>query len=272
MNEELRKFKDRDLEEIVELVHRTTRESYRSFYPKEAIDYFIDYHSPQNIKEDAGNGTAVVLLMHDRIIGTGTLLGTNIRRVFVLPEFQGHGFGKKIMDYLETEAIRSDVAFLDLHSSLPAKRFYDSGNYKTLKFCSIPVDNNLTLDYYRMAKMLKPLSNPPAFNLNNRIFHVLQNDGPGAEVNGDTIFAFYQCQEMVMGEYKGGKIKEGDIIGYIEGEKFHFHYEQINLNGEKNSGNSNDKIEVGDGGKIKLIDTWKWETKEGEGHCIMQEK
>lgn len=48
----IRKVRSEDLAEIIELVHKTTLHSYSPYYPKEAIDYFIEYHSVENIKND----------------------------------------------------------------------------------------------------------------------------------------------------------------------------------------------------------------------------
>jgi GNAT superfamily N-acetyltransferase len=271
MEKEIRQANAEDLEEIIDLVHKTTLYSYSKDYSKEAIDYFIEYHSPENIGHDIESGFALVLVQDDLVVSTGTLLGTNIRRVFTLPQYQGQGFGNKVMESLENEAKNRNLNFLDLHSSLPGKTFYDNRKYNTLHFCKIPVENNLTLDYYRMAKMVQKATEEPFANLNNREFRVIINEGPGAEVNEETVFTFYQNGGLVMGKYAGGRIREGEIIGCIDGNKFSFQYEQLNVEGERNTGIANDVIEVDYDGRIRIIDTWQWKTKEGTGHCILKE-
>jgi GNAT superfamily N-acetyltransferase len=272
MKTEMRRIDPTDLDEVINVIHQTTLESYRADYPKAAIDYFIRYHAPQNIESDIRNGFMAGIIKDGLIIGTGALIGLNIRRVFVLPTFQGQGYGNLIMNCLEDAAKENKLDFIELHSSQPAKKFYDNRHYKTLKFCSIPVENNLTLDYLHMAKMIKKVSAKPLFNLHNKKFCVIENSGPGAEVNQDTVFTFSQTDELVMGAYNGGMVKEGTIIGFIEGDRFHFHYEQVNRDGQKNSGNANDVLECEDDGTIRIIDSWKWETKEGSGQCVMQEE
>lgn len=92
-----------------------------------------------------------------------------------------------------------------------------------------------------------------------------------AKVDKDTEFTFYQNDGLVFGTYEGERIKEGNLIGYIEGCKFNVHYEHMNIDGEENSGNTDGRIEINNDGLIRIIDTWKWETKEGTENCIVQE-
>ena len=56
------------------------------------------------------------------IIGTGSHTDNHITRVYVLPEYQGHGFGSLIMDELEKE-IFSCYDNCELDASLPACSF-----------------------------------------------------------------------------------------------------------------------------------------------------
>ena len=87
-----------------------------------------------------------------KIIGTGTLLNTNIRRVFVDPSYQHQGLGKIIMRNLEEKALEVGINILDLSSSLVSKRFYDSLGYITQTEDYIDVGNNQKLYYYTMIK------------------------------------------------------------------------------------------------------------------------
>jgi citrate lyase synthetase len=88
----IRKFRGEDLEVVKQLVDATIAISYREAYPQEAIDYFLLFHNEHNILEDADRGCTFVLVT-DRIVGTGTLLGSEIKRVFVDPSLHRHGLG-----------------------------------------------------------------------------------------------------------------------------------------------------------------------------------
>jgi len=70
----IKPFTKHYLSEVVSLVHATTRISYRPFYPPEAIDYFIAYHSSENIEHDRQKGYGIVLMDDDTIIESDTLI------------------------------------------------------------------------------------------------------------------------------------------------------------------------------------------------------
>ena len=151
---QVRRFADGDVDDVKLLVYQTIHACYPAAYPKEAIELFKQYHSEQHILQNARDGYTIVLEAHGNIIGTGTLLGTNVRRVFVHPRFQRKGFGKLIMRKLEERAAGQGIGVLDLSSSLVSKRFYDDLGYVTEKQDYIPVANGKRLIYYAMVKTL----------------------------------------------------------------------------------------------------------------------
>jgi len=148
----LREFRRDDLETMKRLIYKTIEVYYSDVYPEEAIEYFKDYHSEEHILSDARDGYTIILECDGKIIGTGTLLGTNIRRVFIDPSYQHKGFGKSVMYKLEKRALAKGINILDLSASLVSKRFYDSLGYVTQKEDYIPVRNNQKLNYYAMVK------------------------------------------------------------------------------------------------------------------------
>ena len=150
----VRDFAAEDLDEVRRLVCATIDACYPDAYPAEAIEYFKQYHSQAHVVDDAGEGYALVVEVDQRIIGTGTLLGANVRRVFVHPAYQHQGFGKLIMRVLEERAWAEGVQAVDLSSSLVSKRFYDRFGYATEKKGSFPVRNGQELVYYAMVKDL----------------------------------------------------------------------------------------------------------------------
>ena len=87
-NIKLREFTREDLETVKRLIYKTIEVSYSDVYPEEAIEYFKDYHSEEHILSDARDGYTIILESNGKIIGTGTLLGTNIRRVFIDLSYQ----------------------------------------------------------------------------------------------------------------------------------------------------------------------------------------
>lgn len=127
---EYRLAKCEDAKYIHELVQDTVRKVYPKYYLPEIVDMFCEFHSEMNIEEDIRNGKTYVLAENNRIIGTGTIDGNHITRVYVLPDFQGKGFGTFIMDQLEEE-LRKQYDTAEIDASLPACRLYYDRGYKT---------------------------------------------------------------------------------------------------------------------------------------------
>jgi GNAT superfamily N-acetyltransferase len=150
----IREFKKADLAEVKNLIDRTIDACYRGVYCIEAVQFFKDWHCSDNILTDAAAGRTVVAEQDRQVIGTGTIVGNEIKRVFVEPGFQNRGFGKRIMRALEKHAISTGIDVIKLDASLPSKKFYDLLDYITLEKTFRDVENNKHLDFYRMEKRL----------------------------------------------------------------------------------------------------------------------
>jgi len=149
----IRKFRIEDLEVVKQLIDTTITISYRGVYPQEAIDYFLLFHSENNILEDAARGCTDVLVT-DRIVGTATLLGSEIKRVFVDPSFHRNGLGTLLIETLEHEALKNGIKKISLSASLPSKQFYDTLGYITECRTFLLVQHEKRLEYYTMIKNL----------------------------------------------------------------------------------------------------------------------
>jgi GNAT superfamily N-acetyltransferase len=153
-NIRIRRFTQRDLPAVRELIYNTIDVCYLADYVKGAIQFFKQYHSDQNILKGAADGWTIVLEENHHIVATGTIIGDHITRVFVDPEFQKRGLGRLIMHKLEEKAISTGVKAVNLDASLPSKKFYDSLGYTTSEAAYLEVENDEKLHYYKMNKAL----------------------------------------------------------------------------------------------------------------------
>jgi hypothetical protein len=128
------------------------------------------------------------------------------------------------------------------------------------------------LYYQRMSKRLSEKQYSKKYDFQKKEFEVVKNDGIDVEVNAETVFNFYQNEELIYAEYKGGKVKNGEIFGVIENDEIQFYYTQENLLGQTNQGSSKDKIIILENDRIQLIDKWEWKSMNGQGECILEEK
>jgi hypothetical protein len=94
----------------------------------------------------------------------------------------------------------------------------------------------------------------------------------GGEVGPDTEFRFRQAGDMVWGRYSGGGIRMGFFVGTSDGETLRFRYTQLNTAGETASGSTTDRIELLDDGRVRLHEQWAWDSREGSGTSVLEER
>ena len=154
MSATIREFQRADLAALKTLVHQTIALCYPGHYGAEAVRFFLDYHSEEAILRDTEKGRTIVLDKAGRILGTGTIVGAEIKRVFVNPAFQKQGWGRRIVQHLEEAAALGGVQTVKLDASLPSKAFYDRLGYATVEPAFLPVENGRRLNFFRMQKAL----------------------------------------------------------------------------------------------------------------------
>lgn len=93
----------------------------------------------------------------------------------------------------------------------------------------------------------------------------------GGEVGPDTEFRFRQSGDMVWGRYSGGGIRLGFLVGTSDGQTLGFRYTQLNTAGETATGSSQDRIELLDDGRVRLHETWAWDSRDGRGSGVLEE-
>lgn len=147
------KATDENIDYVFGIVQNTIQSIYPKYYPKEVVDFFCGLHNRENIAKDIGSGNVGILVVNNQIVGTGSHEGNHITRVYVLPEFQGKGYGSYIIQCLEDEiAEKYHVVLLD--ASLPASHLYEERGYRTIKHEKWSVENDVVLVYEVMEKML----------------------------------------------------------------------------------------------------------------------
>jgi GNAT superfamily N-acetyltransferase len=153
-NIKTRRFRKTDLADVRNLIYKTIDNCYADFYCVEAIKFFKDWHNDEKILKNAKEGYTLVVEKDNQIIGTGTVVGDEIMRVFVDPVFQKRDFGKLIMRQLEQKAVSNGIDVTKLDASLPSKKFYELLDYVVLEETFVEVENNKRLDYFKMEKAL----------------------------------------------------------------------------------------------------------------------
>jgi GNAT superfamily N-acetyltransferase len=85
------------------------------------------------------------------MVGTGTLVDGEIRRVFVDPEHQGRGVGRGLMERLIERARTEGWTVATLDASLVSRSMYEHLGFRFVREGRHDLGAGLSLDYTVMA-------------------------------------------------------------------------------------------------------------------------
>ncbi len=108
-------------------------------------------------------------------------------------------------------------------------------------------------------------------DLDGRVFRAIATDGDG-EVDDETELRFRQKEDLVWGRYSGGGVRLGFLVGTSDGREVRFRYTHVSAAGGTASGASVDRIEVLDDGRVRLHESWSWDSREGSGSSVLEEE
>jgi ribosomal protein S18 acetylase RimI-like enzyme len=77
---------------------------------------------------------------------------TKLQKLYVLPEIQGKGIGKQVIDYIKDKVVLSNnvALFLNVNKFNKAKDFYQKYGFQIIKEEVIDIGNNYIMDDYVM--------------------------------------------------------------------------------------------------------------------------
>ncbi|WP_242972911.1 GNAT family N-acetyltransferase [Anaeromicrobium sediminis] len=257
-------------DEIHKIVHTTINEIYSKYYPEEVVQFFLDYHSRNNITKALREECILLIEKEGRIIGTGSLLKNEIKRMFILPEYQGNGYGSLLLEELERRAKKEGYDTVVLDSSLAAYSLYEKKGYIPIKYNKIVTPNGQLLCYNEMIKTFA--NEEHLIDYNNRVFKSISNSDNG-EVSGSTIFKYKQENNIIWAEYSGGQITRGYLIGTSDKEgKLDFSYQHVNIENQIRTGECKSTPEILSDGRIKLLEEWEWTSgQKSKGSSVLEE-
>ena len=105
--------------------------------------------------------------------------------------------------------------------------------------------------------------------LDGRTFRATATEG--GDVGSETEFAFHEDDGLVWARYAGGSVRLGFLVGLREGEELFIRYAQVTADGGTATGHSEDRVEVLDDGRVRLHESWAWDSREGSGTSVLEE-
>lgn len=138
-------------EQVAVIAKETIQKVYPHYYPSGAVQFFLDLYSEARIEEAMSSEEIYLAMVQGNIIGTGSIRKNEICRLFILPEYQGKGYGSRLMDLLETRVFENySKAHVD--ASFPAESMYLKRGYQIISYEKIKIKNGDFLCYHTMEK------------------------------------------------------------------------------------------------------------------------
>lgn len=156
----IREARTDDVKRAVEVHRSAVLELGAAFYTERQIEAWAAEATPDVYPVDDSNALILVAENGSNVLGVGQLNvdEPEIGKLFVDPDVAGRGIGGRLLERLEEEARKRDVAELFLDASLNAADFYHRHGYDygTMLDKSLPLDDGEVV--YPTLRMWKSLT------------------------------------------------------------------------------------------------------------------
>ncbi|UOB19313.1 GNAT family N-acetyltransferase [Abyssalbus ytuae] len=148
---------------IHQLAHIIWPPTFKEILSPQQIDYMLHMmYSPESLLKQLENGHHFIIAEQDgKYSGYASYefnykneLKTKIHKIYVLPETQGQGIGKTLIDYIENESIKKEMGLLTLNVNRYNKAvgFYEKTGFKTTGVEDIDIGNGFLMEDFIMEK------------------------------------------------------------------------------------------------------------------------
>ena len=132
----IRRFQDADADALADVIAYTLRTTNSKDYSPEYIENDISFLKAENLIDRSKWMHIYVVCEDEKLIGCGAIGPfwgrkgeSSIFTVFVLPEFQGKGIGRKIFETLEQDEFFLRARRIEIPASITSVDFYRKMGY-----------------------------------------------------------------------------------------------------------------------------------------------
>ncbi|MCW2118838.1 GNAT family N-acetyltransferase [Flavobacterium sp. 7A] len=154
----------KDLNLIQKIAYQVWPVAYGEILSKEQMVYMLEsFYSIATLSDNYDKGCHFILAKEgDAVLGFAgfehfdVLERTKIHKIYLLPESQGKGVGKLLVDYIGTRAIEKQFETLLLHVNRfnKALGFYEKLGFKIIEEVDIEIGNGYLMEDYVMERLL----------------------------------------------------------------------------------------------------------------------
>ena len=109
-----------------------------------------------------------------------------------------------------------------------------------------------------------------ARSLDGLVLAPVADQAPG-QVGTRTRFAYHEKDGEIWAEYTGGDVVRGHLVGTREGDRLDFRYVQLKHDGTTSSGHCASLVVELPDGRVRLEESWAWESRPGTGTSVVEE-
>ncbi|MEV4192443.1 hypothetical protein [Streptomyces toxytricini] len=106
--------------------------------------------------------------------------------------------------------------------------------------------------------------------LDGVVFAPVADQAPG-QVGRETRFAYREEAGRIWAEYAGGDVVRGFLVGTRTGDVLDFRYVQLRPDGTTASGHCTSTVVELPDGRLRLEESWEWESGHGTGTSTVEE-
>lgn len=154
-----------DLKIISEIAHKTWPLTYGEILSPAQLEYMLDaFYSDTALRANMENGHEFILAKEDNIcLGFASFEHyyqnkdtTKIHKIYILPETQGKGIGKLLIDYVSQFAKENDATWLLLNVNRfnKALTFYQKLGFEIIEEIDIELEHGYLMEDYVMEKRI----------------------------------------------------------------------------------------------------------------------
>lgn len=107
-------------------------------------------------------------------------------------------------------------------------------------------------------------------SLDGLVLAPVADQAPG-QVGTRTRFTYHEKDGVVWAEYAGGDVVLGRLVGTREDDRLDFRYVQLKHDGTTSSGHCVSKVVELPDGRVRLEETWEWESRRGSGTSVVEQ-
>ncbi|MFE3143228.1 hypothetical protein [Streptomyces scopuliridis] len=109
-----------------------------------------------------------------------------------------------------------------------------------------------------------------ARSLDGLVLSPVADQAPG-QVGTSTRFVYHEEDGLIRAEYEGGDVVRGYLVGTRERDRLDFRYVQLKRDGATSSGHCVSAVVDLPDGRVRLEETWEWESQEGSGTSVVEQ-